>query len=164
MRTFSTLTLALPLLLMASRADATTYPDLCGSVPSACEYSGPNAPVLAAAVCWSRLTKITTLMVGGACPTGSWPYFVKYGVVDPLNLHVSAFVPLEDACSRPGVCLPGSFAPENTTSAPMCCVGDQCWTIEEGLGPVNCEGEVLYCSEGVTNDDGTSTCFDEELA
>ncbi|MFV8750887.1 hypothetical protein ACNOYE_10095 [Nannocystaceae bacterium ST9] len=144
-----------------SSADATNYRDLCSSVPGACVYTGPDAPVLAALVCWSRSSSTSTLMTGAACPTGSWAYFAKYGVVEPLTLHVTAFVPLDDACSRPGLCLPGSFAPPNTTSAPMCCHDGDCWPMDE----VNlCGGdEVLFCSNGVSNDDGTITCFDEEL-
>lgn len=164
MRIFSTLplALALPIVLVANHADATTYQDLCGSVPSACEYTGPDAPVLAAAVCWSRVTTITTLMVGGTCPTGSWPYYAKYGAVDPLSLRVSAFVPLEDACSRPGLCSPGYLAPPTTwDSAAMCCSGDVCWPWEGGTP---CGGEILYCGNGVTNEDGTVECFDEQDA
>ena len=140
-------------------ANATTYRDLCGSAPSACEYTGPDAPVLAAVVCWSRTTSTTTLMTGASCPTGSWPYFAKYGVVEPLTMHVTAFLPLDDACSRPGLCLPGSFAPQSTASAAMCCYDNVCWP---AVGVDACQGgELLFCSNGVSNEDGTVTCFDE---
>ncbi|MFV8749498.1 hypothetical protein ACNOYE_02980 [Nannocystaceae bacterium ST9] len=146
-------------LLGSPVADATTYRDLCAAVPSACEYTGPDAPVLAAVVCWSRSTSTTTLMTGAACPVGSWPYFAKYGVVEPLGLQVAAFLPLDDACSRPGLCVPGSFAPPNTTSDIMCCIGGTCWPHEGFSG---CEGELLFCAYGASNEDGTVTCFDEE--
>ena len=156
-----TLAFVLALGLGSRDALATNYRDLCSSVPSACEYTGPNAPVLAVDVCWSRATSTSTLMTGATCPTGSWPYSVKYGLVDPLSLVVTGFVPLEDACSRPGLCSPGYLAPPNTwTAAAMCCIDGTCWP-QVGLG--GCAGEILICFEGVSNDDGTVECFDEEL-
>jgi len=137
-------------------AHATTYRDLCSSVPSACGYTGPDAPVLAAAVCWASSTFTATLMTGATCPTGSYPYAVKYGVVDPGSKIVTAFIPLDDACSRPGLCQPKYLAPPNSTSAPMCCFGDTCYPSDgECYG-----GEFLFCLYGVTNDDGTVTCFE----
>jgi len=145
--------------LIDSDAHATNYRDLCASVPSACEYTGPGAPVLAAAVCWSRSTSTATLMDGATCPTGSWPYAVKYGVVDPLSWVVMAYVPLDDACSRPGLCQPGYLAPTTTWGAAMCCIEGTCWPAN---GTNYCEGgELLFCSYGVSNDDGTVTCLEE---
>ncbi|MFV8754618.1 hypothetical protein ACNOYE_29060 [Nannocystaceae bacterium ST9] len=140
-------------------AHATTYRDLCGAVPGQCEYTGPDAPLLAANVCWSRSTSISTLMLGATCPTGSWPYTVEYGVVDPLSLVVTGFQPLDDACSRPGLCSSAYLAPPTTWSAAMCCSGGVCWPAE---GTNACEGaELLFCANGVTNEDGTVECFDE---
>ena len=37
---------------------------------------------------------------------------------------------------HPSSCGPVRLAPPTTTPAPMCCVGDQCWTIEAGLEPL----------------------------
>ncbi|MFV8755754.1 hypothetical protein ACNOYE_34820 [Nannocystaceae bacterium ST9] len=154
-----TLAFVLALGLGSQDAHATTYRDLCTSVPSECEYTGPDAPVLAVNVCWSRVTSTSTLMTGATCPTGSWPYSVKYGLVDPLSLVVTGFVPLEDACTRPGLCSPGYLAPPNTwTAAAMCCIDGVCWP-QVGLG--GCDGEILICFEGVSNEDGTVECFDE---
>lgn len=161
MRTPSSFLLALVVLLgLAGSQDAhaTTYREMCTSVPDECEYSGPDAPVLASNVCWSRTTSQAVLMSGATCPSGSWPYFVKYGVVDPLTQVVTGLVPLDYVCSRPGLCTPGSFAPPNTTTEVACCIAGACWPIEEAFP---CEGEVLLCLEGVTNEDGTITCFDE---
>ena len=161
MRNQPALTLAIVVALgLVSSQDvhATTYRDLCGSVPSACEYTGPDAPVLAAVVCWERSTSTARLMTGASCPTGSWPYFAKYGVVEPLTQTVTAFQPLDDACSRPGLCQPGILAPPTTTGAVMCCFGDTCYP----AGGDECYGgELFYCSFGASNDDGTITCFDE---
>lgn len=132
--------------------------DICSSIPSACQYSSFAAPVLAAEVCWHRASATARLKLGSACPSGSWPYSVKYGVVDPLSLVVTAFVPLEDACNVPGLCTPGSFAPAGTTGGAMCCIDGTCWPHYYVGG---CEGgELFFCEEGVTNEDGTVECFD----
>jgi hypothetical protein len=110
------------------------------------------------AVCWANTTSTATLMTGATCPTGSWPYFVKYGVVEPLTLMVTAFLPLDDACSRPGLCQPKILAPSTTTVAPICCFGGTCYPSDG-----DCYGgELFMCFNGVTNEDGTITCFDEE--
>ena len=139
-------------------ANATNYRDLCSSVPSACEYTGPDAPVLAAVVCWERSTSTARLMTGASCPTGSWPYFAKYGVVEPLTQNVTAFLPLDDACSRPGLCQPAIQAPSTTTVAPICCFGDVCYPAYDD----QCYGgELLFCFDGVSNEDGTVTCFEQ---
>jgi hypothetical protein len=142
---------------LAFSQDAHAYADLCSSVPGECEYASLSAPVLAANVCWSRTTSTARLMTGATCPTGSFAFFVKYGVVDPLSQVVTGFVPLEDACSRPGLCQPSYLAPPTTWAAAMCCVDGTCWPAD-GL---SCSGELLLCSNGVTNEDGTVTCFDD---
>ncbi|MFV8754942.1 hypothetical protein ACNOYE_30710 [Nannocystaceae bacterium ST9] len=158
---FFVLTIALGL-TGSWNAHATTYRDLCSSVPGECEYTGPDAPVLGVNVCWSRSTSTSTLMTGATCPTGGWPYTVKYGLVDPLSGVVTGFVPLDDACSRPGLCSPGYLAPPNTwTSAAMCCIDGVCWPWEFVGG---CAGEVLFCANGASNEDGTVECFDEQTA
>jgi hypothetical protein len=147
-------------LLDSPEARATTYRDLCSAVPGECEYTGPDAPVLAAVVCWTRTTSTSTLMTGANCPMGSWPYSVKYGVIEPLTSIVIGFVPLDDACSRPGLCQPGYLAPPTTWGAVMCCISGTCWPGEDG----DCEGELLFCDNGVSNEDGTVTCFDDQNA
>jgi hypothetical protein len=146
--------------LLTTDADA-AYRDFCASVPSACVYTGPEAPVLASVVCWSRTTSTATILSGAECPADSYAYFVKYGDVEPLTGQVQAYVPLDDACSRPGLCQPWDLAPVNTTSAAMCCVDGVC-TPQVGFTP--CAGEVLMCSNGVTNEDGTVECFDDQDA
>lgn len=156
---FSSLALVLVVagMLDSPSASATTYRDLCGSVPSACEYTGPDAPVLAAVVCWSRTSLTTRLMTGATCPTGSWPYFAKYGQVDPLTLLVHAYVPLDDACSVPGLCQPAIQAPATTVGDVICCLNGSCWPAE---GDECYGGELFFCFNGVTNEDGTVTCFE----
>lgn len=158
MRKLPALLLGAALGLADTDAHATNR-ELCSSVPGECEFSGPEAPVLAANVCWFRSTSTTKLMTGATCPTGASPYFVKYGLVDPLSQEVSGFVPLDYVCSRPGLCQPGGFAPPTLWEEPACCYGGVCYPFE---GTNGCDGgELLLCLEGVTNEDGTITCFDD---
>ncbi len=145
--------------VVAGSQDAHAAGDLCSSIPYACDYSTFDVPVLAAEVCWYRATATARLKLGTACPAGSWSYSVKYGVVDPFSLVVSAFVPLENACDVPGLCTGVDFAPAGTTSGAMCCIDGTCYPHYYVGG---CEGgELFFCEEGVTNEDGTVECFDD---
>ena len=141
--------------LIPSDAHA-TYRYLCTSVPSACEYvPNVNVPVLNANVCYSS----TGLKLKGtaSCPTGSWPYYVDYGeVVNPITNAVEAYIPLDNACDVAGLCL--EYAPHSGgQSAPMCC--DEEYTCYPTTG---CGGTIWWCHDGVTNVDGTVTCFHAE--
>src|SRR5690606_30825239 len=81
------------LALSPASADA-EYRYLCTSVPSGCDYSSPDAPVLAANVCWGRMIGVRLMPTTGTCPSGSWPYYVKYGeVVNPITNEVAAYMP-----------------------------------------------------------------------
>ncbi|MFO7562277.1 MAG: hypothetical protein R6X02_06510 [Enhygromyxa sp.] len=152
-------TLALTILL--TPADAGAKPrDLCTSVPSVCTYTGPNVPVLAAEVCYGPTTGLR-LKGTAPCPSGSWPYFVETGeFVDPLTNEVVAYVPLDDACSQPELCVdaPPRSDPQQL---PMCCDADYVCT--HAVTNCNGSGEILYyCEDGVSNADGTITCFAAE--
>jgi hypothetical protein len=157
MRISAHLPLVLVVALGLAGFDAHAFNDLCSNAPAACEYTGPNPPVLAANVCWSRTLSTARLMTGSTCPSGSWPYSVKYGVVAPTGI-VTGFVPLDDACDRPGLCSPGYLAPPSTWSDAICCADGVCWPNEGGT----CEGDFLFCHNGVTNEDGTVECFDDQ--
>lgn len=110
----------LALLLAPANAHATSYRDLCTSSPSACEYTGAAAPALAAAVCHGSAG---TWLMGEVCPTGTWSYFVKYGeVVDPLTNAVAAYIPLDNACDNPSLCVDAP-PPPDAQPFPMCCTG-----------------------------------------
>jgi hypothetical protein len=149
----------LALLLMPAPASA-SYRDLCTSNPGACQYSGPAAPALAADVCHGPAG---TWLMGQACPTGTWPYFLRYGeLLDPITNELAAYIPLDDACDNPGLCLDAP-PPPDAQPYPMCCTG----TMSGGdstcvSGTHNCPGTVWYCHDGVSNDDGTVTCFNAQ--
>lgn len=143
-------------LMLAPSDGVAQYRDLCTSIPSACEHTGPDAPRLNADVCWGRGTGIQ-LMTGSSCPSGTWPYHLNYGaVVSPTTNQVIAYAPLNNACAVPGTCVewtPHTGGWEST----ICCEWyNQCY---EG---VECDGVLFWCFDGVSNWDGTVTCFEDE--
>jgi hypothetical protein len=153
-KALSIIALALALVPVTAFAE---YRYLCTSVPRACRYAPPTAPVLGVDVCYTKSTGTIRLKGTAPCPTGAWPYFLKHGeVVNPLNGSVVAYAPLDDACDA-GLCLeytPHVGGQEN----PMCCEnGGPCW---DGVA---CGGVLYWCHDGVTNQDGTIDCFDAEL-
>lgn len=148
---------AIAIATLASTDAHADYRYLCTSVPSACEYvPDDSVPVLDADVCFGSAIGIR-LKGTGSCPTGSWPYYVYYGeVTNPLTNAVDAFIPLENACEVPGLC---AEYVEHTggQSAPMCC--DEEYTCWPNSG---CGGSLWWCHDGVSNLDGTVTCFHAE--
>lgn len=150
------LVLGVATILLTSQTSSAENRDLCTSIPRACVYTGPLAPLLRADVCWNG----STAQLKGAqpCPTGAWPYAVSYGDIDPLSGVVHGYVPLDDACSHPGICELG-VTPLVTTTEAICCDNDgNCVPISED--PKCGAGTTLLCDDGVSNDDGTVTCFE----
>lgn len=149
-----TLTLALLLPVHASAE----YRELCTSAPGACVYTGPDAPRLDATVCHGSAG---THLRGAACPTGTWAYTLAYGeLVDPLSNAVAAYVPLDDACANPQLCLDGP-PPPDAQPYPMCCTGNTSGGDSTCVHGVGCGGTIWFCIDGVSNDDGTVTCFNQ---
>lgn len=147
------------LVLLSPAGVAAQYRELCASVPSACEYTGPNAPLLQANVCFGSTFGVR--LMTGSCPSGSWAYFVKYGeVVDPLTNQVAAYIPLDDACAKPGLCVDGP-PPPGAQPFPMCCT-ENSQGVETCYDGGGCGGTLWWCNDGVCNADGTITCFDAD--
>ncbi|NVB40304.1 hypothetical protein G6O69_37185 [Pseudenhygromyxa sp. WMMC2535] len=140
--------------LLTPGSASAQYRDLCDST-QVCDYTGPNAPVLDADVCLDQ-TGQTRLKGSTPCPAGQVPFHVRYGeLLDPVELLVVAYTPLENACSIPGLCDPGDYAPgETSTAQAICCFGNVCWP------GVDCGGTLMWCDDGVCNEDGTITCFE----
>lgn len=150
--------LALAFMLLRPESVEGQYRELCTSVPSMCDYAGPNAPLLQANVCFG--SAIGVRLMSGTCPSGSWAYFVKYGeVVDPITNRVAAYMPLDDACSKPGLCVDGP-PPAGAQEYPMCCTGTG--GNEVCSDNMLCGGTLWWCLDGVCNEDGTITCFERE--
>ncbi len=136
--------------------EASSYRYLCTSVPSACEYTGPDAPVLRADVCWNG--SVALLKGTAPCATSSWAYYVDYGSVDPLTGEVAPYVPLDDACDL-GYCevlQPNETLPED--EGEICCpegVNTEACTLDP-----DCNDVMVYCHNYETNGDGTVNCKD----
>lgn len=159
---YRTLRAIIPLSLLLvffspASADA-EYRDLCISVAGACEWSGPDAPKFDGDVCWDS-TGLLTAKGTADCQSGSWPYFLAYGeVIDPLTGEVQAYAPLDDACTASSVCVEGP-PPPGAQAEPICCEWGVCVPLDEV--PCNSSTSVAYmCSDGVTNQDGSVTCFE----
>ncbi|EDM77436.1 hypothetical protein PPSIR1_38014 [Plesiocystis pacifica SIR-1] len=138
----------------APRPALADYRDLCDSAP-VCEYTGPDAPVLDADVCLDATGQVH-LKGSVPCAAGAVPFHVRYGeVYDPIAQLVVAYTPLADACAQPGMCEPMLDGPVPPTNAEaICCVGAICWPGSD------CGGTLFWCEDGVSNEDGTVTCFD----
>jgi hypothetical protein len=147
------------LILITTPAHA--YRDLCLSVSSACEWSGPTAPLYNADVCWSKDTGVR--VKGTApCPSGSNPYHLKYGeVVNGTTGSIQAYAPLDDACAH-DLCIDGP-APGDTTAMAICCEFGGCIEIVPGWACDGPDAVAYYCDDGVCNEDGTVDCFAGEL-
>jgi hypothetical protein len=142
--------------------DATASRPLCSSVPAACEYTGPDAPKFDGEVCWSRSTGVHAKGTA-PCPAGQWQYYLDYGqIVDPITNEVAGYIPLDWACSHPGLCTPG-FAPPGSgpQEQVLCCE----WGVCVPIADVMCNNDysiLVFCFDGVTNTDGTVECFEGE--
>jgi hypothetical protein len=131
--------------------------DVCSAVTGLCQYTGPDAPVLRAHVCYTSSTGLLHLMGASGCPTGSGQYTLTYGAVtDPVTNEVQGFIPLTDACTVQGLCVDGP-PPPDAQEHPMCC--DEDYVCVDGA---SCGGTIYFCHDGVCNEDGTVTCFNGE--
>jgi hypothetical protein len=151
----SSLGLALIMSFMAASPAQASQRYLCTSAPAACEYAGPDAPVLAALVCWNGT--VATLKGSVPCPSGSWTYWVEHGSIDPLTGVIQAYVALDDACAH-GWCttlMPGTEPPAD--DGEVCCQPDPV-TGNCTLEVLDCTGEILWCESYSTNNDGTVDC------
>ncbi|EDM75936.1 hypothetical protein PPSIR1_25196 [Plesiocystis pacifica SIR-1] len=142
-------------LFTAPASASAEYRDLCDS-SKVCEYTGPGAPVLDEDVCLDPTGEVR-LKGSTTCGAGSVPFHVRFGeVVDPVLQLVVAYVPLENACSVEGLCSPKSYddGTSGGTEQTICCINGVCWPVYD------CGGTLLWCVDGVCNEDGTVTCFE----
>lgn len=141
--------------LLALPSEALAYRDLCTSSPSSCEYAPPTAPYLNSDVCLDS-TGFVSLKGAGSCPSGSWPYYLGYGeVIDLQTNEVQGYIPVDDACGATGLCV--EYEPHTGgQSDEMCCISTTCYP------NVTCGGTIWWCYDGVSEEDGTITCFAAE--
>jgi hypothetical protein len=133
-------------------------PDLCDVVytdtgkPILCEPHRDGAPVYDDTVCCEGRTCVPAR--GGLCAVGK-PFYCELGEVRPTG-EVSCYFEVPEFCEV-FPCKPG-FQTQPQAN-PMCCYEGVCWNLF-GDG-YDCEIQDIYwCDDGVTNQDGTITCFD----
>ena len=137
-----------------------TVRDLCDVVyrttgtPVLCQPHRYSAPVLDAEVCCAGKSCFRAT-AGQGCEDGESRYYCELGEVRSTG-EVSCFFEVPDFCEAFS-CPQGYQAPPLETY--MCCNNGVCWTILSGSN--GCElGDIYWCYSGVTNEDGTVTCFD----
>lgn len=140
---------------VSADVDASQYRNLCDSISGVCEYGPPDSPLLRADVCWdgSQAT-----LKSGECPSDSRAYHLDYGeVLDPTLGLVQGYIPLDWACDQPGICVDEPVPPQ-AAMIPICCDDGECFPMGDDGCP---QGSAkLLCASGVSNTDGTITCFE----
>ncbi|NJK32404.1 MAG: hypothetical protein HC927_08335 [Deltaproteobacteria bacterium] len=114
--------------------------------------------MLQAQVCFSATTG--AILKGSSCPKDARPYYVEHGeIVDPMTGSVAAYIPLDNACTVPGVCVAPPEGHVPGPEYPICCDDDEKCTNWDGGA---CAGTLYFCVDWVCNEDGTVTCFESE--
>ena len=160
-------TTLLTLTLTAVPADAS--PDRCATLgsdgyPALCE---PIAEDLAwfwgGEVCCEGAS--CTLSSDGSCPAATDAFSCRYARVDALG-HATCQFPIPRYCDiyecQPASAMPTELPPLYTwgpQESAVCCFAEVGCYAPEG-GP--CGGYLTWCDDGVTEDSGLVTCFDED--
>lgn len=147
-------------LLATLTAPSGTPSDLCDVVypdtgrPVWCEPHPDGAPRLDSQVCCDAAGCVAPL-TGGGCSQGRTPYHCELGQVW-ADGEVSCYFEVPDYCDV-FPCAPGFQTWPQEVG--MCCYEGVCWTTWPSSN--DCEPQDIYwCNDGVTNMDGTVTCFD----
>ena len=128
-----------------------------------CEWSGPDVPVWDDDLCCTASPSTLTCTASGtrdeACRSGA-RYYCEYGERTPTG-EVVCYQPWPSACDA-GLCVdPPADGPPIVAVTPLvlCCYsnGECVWA---GYSSGECEGEILHCFWGMTNEDGTAECFE----
>ena len=137
-----------------------TAGDLCGIVhpdtgtPLRCSPHPEGAPLYDGTVCCNDTTCFES--EGGPCFDGEVLYSCELGKVS-ASKEVTCFFEVPTYCEV-FPCDPGYQTQPQANG--MCCVNGICWNIYDD-DPGSCEVQDIYwCDDGVTNLDGTVTCFD----
>lgn len=131
-----------------------TNPDT--DTPILCEPHPDGAPVWDATVCCNDKDCVQPDALG-ACAGERQAYFCDRGEL-MTDDTVSCYFEVPNYCDV-YPCSPGYGGwPQGNM---MCCYEGICWNIWHGSN--DCErSDIHWCNDGVTNNDGTVTCFDEE--
>jgi hypothetical protein len=127
-----------------------------------CEWTGPDAPVLGKDVCCVTDSESATCWMPdarGGCGSGS-KWSCEHGE-QLADGRVVCYQSFPSACDF-GLCVHAPDVPPTVVADLICCMGESCTEIEKE-GILDCldnEGFVTWCSDGMSNVDGTVTCFD----
>ena len=126
-----------------------------------CTWTGPDAPVLDAEVCCNIEADTASCWLPnreGNCKMGS-KWYCEHG--EELASGVVCYRPYPDACEL-GYCVQTPTLPPEVQEDLLCCNPGAC----QGIAPadmMDCEGlggTITWCHDGMSNVDGTVTCFD----
>lgn len=133
--------------------------DLCDIVhpdtgrPVYCEPHPDGAPLFDGLVCCEDQTCFDGR--DGDCLTAEEPYYCELGLIHASS-EVTCYFEVPSFCEV-FPCDPGYQAVPQANI--MCCNNGICWNTYSDLN--DCElADIYWCSDGVTNNDGTVTCFD----
>lgn len=134
--------------------------DICDLVysdtgrPILCEPHPDGAPRYDGTVCCDEKTCIATRT--GSCLTGRKPYYCELGQLWASG-EVSCYFEVPAYCDV-FPCAPSFHT--GPQAAFMCCYEGICWNTYPSSN--DCEPQdISWCEDGVSNPDGTMTCFDE---
>jgi hypothetical protein len=145
--------------LFATLTTSSQPSDLCDIVytdtgrPIFCEPHPDGAPRWDKAVCCNDTGCVASR--SGTCSTGRKAYYCELGELLASG-QVSCYFEVPNYCDV-FPCAPGFQTWPQANE--MCCPdGGDCWTVDD---LTDCEiGDLYWCGDGVTNSDGTVTCFD----
>lgn len=125
--------------------------DTATGVPIWCAPHPDGAPIFDKNICCSATGCVPATT---SCPTSSL-YYCELGQ-QRADGKVECFFEVPYFCDV-FPCSPGFQAPPLETT--LCCNQGICW--HHVIGSGNCElDDLMWCQDGVTNADGTVTCFD----
>jgi hypothetical protein len=128
-----------------------------------CEWTGPDAPVWDADVCCTideDGAHCSQTLASGRCETGLKMY-CEYGAV-VAETGVVCYQPFPSMCEA-GLCVEAPDSPPPTQAGLACCGdGGACVPLADDgiLDCVEGGGYMMFCHDGMSNTDGTITCYD----
>ncbi|PRQ07040.1 hypothetical protein [Enhygromyxa salina] len=137
-------------------------PDRCAELstdgyPLYCSPTGPDAPWWSDEVCCDG-AKCVEIGTGG-CPDGTEDYLCRYAEIDALG-NVTCLFEVPDYCEGNNCPAPPAGYQPQPQGSVICCFAQGCYDASEFI----CTGGELYwCDNGVSNLDGTVTCFDNDV-
>lgn len=126
-----------------------------------CQWAGPDVPVWDADVCCELDDDGATCVVPdavGRCTTGESRH-CEYG--EAIAGGVVCYQPFPSACDM-GLCVeaPDDLPPVGQAATLMCCGASGGCQHVDFVSGLACEGEILACNYGVSNEDGTVECLE----